>query len=126
MAISARIHLHDSTVHPVCILQVDGDVYRVEDFPYPLTDAFNHRDLVRLRRGPDGSYDFLGVVTPSGWVRHLYILTKRENLLDVLEPVFRRAESEGGAAMLDFGGCLQVFLPPGCSWDPSGAVDAAV
>jgi hypothetical protein len=42
MTISARVRFHDSTVDPVCIVQVDGDVYRVEDFPDPLADAFNH------------------------------------------------------------------------------------
>jgi len=77
-------------------------------------------------RESDGSFDFLGVVTPSGWQRHGDTMPNRANLLAALEPVFRRADSEGGAAKLAFGDRLQVFLPPGGGWNPDEDVDAAI
>lgn len=127
MSRQARIHLGDgSTVSPVSIKHVNADLYCVDDFPDPFTDAFNHRDLIRLQREADGSFDFRGVVTPSHWHRRLYMVPRRENPLELLEPVFQEAKARGGAAMLDFGGCLQVFLPPECVWDPGDAVRTAV
>jgi hypothetical protein len=126
-SIPARIHLGDgSTIHPVSITHVGGDLYRVHDFPDPFTEEFNHLDLIRLQQEPDGSFEFSGVVTPSGWHRYQYMLPKRGSLPELLEPVFRQADAQGGTAVLDFGGCLQVFLPPECTWEPSGAIDAAM
>jgi len=126
-SIPARIRFGDgSTIHPVSITHVGGDLYRVCDFPNPFTEEFNHMDLIRLQQEPDRSFEFVGVVTPSNWHRYLYILPKRGNLLELLEPVFRQAEAQGGTAVLDFVGCLQIFLPPESTWEPSGAIDAAM
>jgi len=125
MVISATIHFRGCTASGIPVKALTDDQYLVEDLPDPFTEHYNHLDVIRLKRESDGSYTFRGVVTPSGWHRHRYMLPRRENLLELLEPVFRHVQAVGGAAMLDFGGCLQVFLPPECSWDPSDAVEAA-
>jgi hypothetical protein len=62
---------------------------------------FNHLDLLCLQQEPDGSFEFGGVVTPSGWHRYQYMLPKRGSLPELLEPVFRQAEAQGGTAVLD-------------------------
>jgi hypothetical protein len=115
------VMLHDYELEPL-----QGDLYRVVDIPSPFDDDwFEFQDTLRLRRAEDGVLEVAEVVERGRWKRFEFVISEQFAKSDEFNAFVARVVSAQGVWVLDFGGCLSVFLPPSSIWNPEPELEAA-
>src|SRR2546426_12591520 len=100
--------------------------YRLHEFPV-FTESASYLDVVEADRQTDGALRFRRVATPSGLRTWRWILPR--SVVDAEEAVAEfcaAVMAAGGFWQRDFGGVLQVALPPAAELDPDAWLDRQV
>ena len=80
----------------------------------------DYRDLVELEEMGPGEYRFVRVLKRARFRRFQYILSSNpENDAADIQPLLSKVEDLGGYWERVFGGVLTVWLPTGCTFDPT-------
>jgi hypothetical protein len=77
------------------------------------------QDLVELEKSGWGKYRFVRVLQRARLQRFEFLLSDPETQAKALEPILSRIMELGGDWDRIFGGVLTIFLPHGCSYDPT-------
>jgi hypothetical protein len=100
--------------------------YRLHEFPV-FTESASYLDVVEADRQPDGALRFRRVATLSGlrtwrWILPKSVVDAEEALAEFCAAVM----AAGGFWQRDFGGVLQVALPPAADLDPAAWLDGQI
>jgi len=127
VTLTFRIPAEGMTLEDYDLESLGGDLYRAMIVPGPFeADYFGFRDVLRLRRAPDGVLELVEVAERGAWKRFDFMISQAFAESTELAAFVARVEAAGGAWVRDFGGCVSILLPPNSIWNPTRELEAAL
>jgi len=125
MKISIYFSTEQCTLVDIDVTAIYENHYRLNEAPTLIEDV-GIFDVIETEKIDESKIKFVRVSESADWTTYSWAIPKITAESESLTEALRTVETNGGKWDRVFGGLLNVYIPPGSDYDPSGLIDTTI